>query len=43
MLKLNKSSFWIMLLLDAYAVVCILGILLLYTDLKMPAFSLTHN
>jgi len=43
MRKLNKPSFWIMLLLEAYAIGCLVGLLLMFSDLKMPAFSLTHN
>jgi hypothetical protein len=31
------------LLLDAYAVACIIGLLLLFTDFRLPVFSLTHN
>ncbi|RJG06056.1 hypothetical protein D3870_08570 [Noviherbaspirillum cavernae] len=40
---MKKSSFWVMLLLDAYALVCMAALLLLFAEVRMPAFSLTHN
>jgi hypothetical protein len=44
MFRLDKSSFWVMLLLDAYAVACIVTLLFLLVDLKTPLlFTLTHN
>lgn len=43
MFRPAKSSFWVMLFLDAYAVACIVALLLLLVDHKMPLFTLTHN
>lgn len=39
----KKISFWAMLLLDAYSVICIIGLLLLLSDFRVPVLGLMHK
>ncbi len=39
---MKTISFWVMLLLDAYAVICICLLLLLLAGAEMPPFTFTQ-
>lgn len=39
---MNTRFFWVMLLGDAYAIACIYILLMLFSDIEMPAFTFTQ-